>query len=403
MWRLLRDLRGLVPPLPRRVWLLLLGESLFTFSYALTLAFLLIYVGEVKGLGMTVAGLSLTCFAAGTFVGMPVSGHLADRIGARRILIASVLLVGAATFGLIFVNAAWQAWVVASVLGVADGAAMAPLMTVIAQATAGNDRAGAFAVRSASANAAAGLGIVTGGFVLNVSRPATFDLVYTVAAGACVAFALLVIVLRLGGSYGGSDTAERDAPGAGEGDDDAAEIGSSSRHGYLAVLKDRAFVPLVAFVAVMALADGSMQLATAFPGYVVAVGESTRAIGIAFAVNTLVNVLLQLPVLRLLRGRRRTRVLGLACGLSGVSWIIVLCGGLVASAVATPVFAIGLGVFALAEVMVAPSMAPLVNDLASDDLRGRYNAAYGTAAGIGDMAGPALAGVVLAAGGRRCC
>ena len=55
---------------------------------------------------------------------------------------------------------------------------------------------------------------------------------------------------------------------------------------------------------------GYGQLEAGFPAYARQVSEvSTDVIGFAFAVNTAVIVLLQFLVLRVITGRRRTRVL----------------------------------------------------------------------------------------------
>jgi MFS family permease len=54
--------------------------------------------------------------------------------------------------------------------------------------------------------------------------------------------------------------------------------------------------------------------------------------------------------------------------------------------------------FGLGETALAPALAPLVNDLATDELRGRYNGASALACTTGFMLGPALAGLALGAG-----
>jgi MFS family permease len=57
-----------------------------------------------------------------------------------------------------------------------------------------------------------------------------------------------------------------------------------------------------------------------------------------------------------------------------------------------------MALFGLGETMLAPALAPLVNDLAPDDLRGRYNGASAVACTTGFMVGPAVAGAALATG-----
>jgi MFS family permease len=353
---------------------------------------------------MSVGGLSITFLALGMFVAMPLAGALADKLGARRILAAGTVLAAVATVGITFVDTTWQAYAGSFLLGLADGGAAATLMTVLAQATPSVGRPGAFAIRYTLGNAAAGLGAAVGGFVLDVARPGTFTVTFFAAAGAFVVFVLVLVALGLsdGPAVAANDAATArtasTAPDCGETPGDSG-VGRrrSVRRGYRAVLSDRVFLRALGFVAVLMIAGG-MQLMAAFPGYVTATHHSARAVGLATSANTLAVVLLQLPALRLLRGKRKTSALALACGLWGASWMIILLGGHLAGTVSTTVFVVALVVFALGEITYAPSMPTLVNDLARDDLRGRYNGAYGMADGFGATIGPALAGVALAAG-----
>src|SRR4030095_10755344 len=57
-------------------------------------------------------------------------------------------------------------------------------------------------------------------------------------------------------------------------------------------------------------------------------GGDERWIGVIFFVNTLAIVLAQLPLVKLLEGRRRMRALGLMTVVWALAWLIVLLGGL---------------------------------------------------------------------------
>jgi MFS family permease len=54
--------------------------------------------------------------------------------------------------------------------------------------------------------------------------------------------------------------------------------------------------------------------------------------------------------------------------------------------------------FGLGETLLAPSLAPMVNDIAPERLRGHYNGAYTLAMTSGFIAGPLLTGIAFAAG-----
>ena len=57
-------------------------------------------------------------------------------------------------------------------------------------------------------------------------------------------------------------------------------------------------------------------------------GASTAVIGVAFATNTAVIVLLQMAVVRRIDGRRRTRALAALGGLWAAAWLVLGLAGL---------------------------------------------------------------------------
>ena len=95
----------------------------------------------------------------------------------------------------------------------------------------------------------------------------------------------------------------------------------------------------------------------------------------AFAANTLVIVVLQLVVLPRIEGRRRTRVVAAMGVVWAFAWLALGLSGLVPGTLGAAVLvAACASVFALGETLLQPTIPALVNDLAPDHLRGRYNA-----------------------------
>jgi MFS family permease len=91
-------------------------------------------------------------------------------------------------------------------------------------------------------------------------------------------------------------------------------------------------------------------------------------------------------------GHRRTRGLALSALLVAAAWLMSL------AAVSWPaLFIVAMVVFGLGETLLSPTVPAIVNDLAPDRLRGRYNGAYGLAWTVGFIAGPPVAGLALAA------
>jgi MFS family permease len=127
---------------------------------------------------------------------------------------------------------------------------------------------------------------------------------------------------------------------------------------------------------------------------------SPATLGIALAANTAVIVLAQFVVLRLVEKRRRSRVIALVGLVWTVAWLLAGVSGLVHGSHAMAVSAIisTYALFGLGEAMLAPTVAPLVADLAPARMVGQYNSAFSLVKQLALALGPA-AGGLMAGGG----
>jgi MFS family permease len=166
--------------------------------------------------------------------------------------------------------------------------------------------------------------------------------------------------------------------------------------GYLEVLRRPAVASLLVISFVSSYV-GYAQLNAGMPAYARSVGEvSTRGLGFAFAANTLVIVLLQLVVLQRIEGRRRTRVIVVMGTVWALAWLLLGATGLVSGTWgATMLVAACASVFAFGETLLQPTVPALVNDLAADHLRGRYNAANSAAFQLAQIIAPPIAGFLI--------
>ncbi|HEX2973634.1 MAG TPA: MFS transporter [Tepidisphaeraceae bacterium] len=170
--------------------------------------------------------------------------------------------------------------------------------------------------------------------------------------------------------------------------------------GYRLVLRDRALLACAGLNTLLSAASFS-QMNSALPAWANGpVGLTPRIVGLAFLANTIVIGLAQLFVLRyLLPGRRRTRAVAAAAVLFGTAWLIILSArNFHAQALAAGALIGGLSIFGLGETLLSPSLPALVNDLAEESLRGRYNAVYSLSWQIGPIIGPVTAGFMLSRG-----
>jgi MFS family permease len=98
-------------------------------------------------------------------------------------------------------------------------------------------------------------------------------------------------------------------------------------------------------------------------------------------------------------GRRRTRGVILAAGFVAAAWLTTMLAGThPVTRVSPALFVAAMVLLALGETLLSPTVPAIVNDLAPEHVRGRYNGGYALAWSAGFIAGPTAAGLALAAG-----
>jgi MFS family permease len=121
-------------------------------------------------------------------------------------------------------------------------------------------------------------------------------------------------------------------------------------------------------------------------------------IGVMFFFNTTTIVLAQLWVLNRIEGKSRTRVMAVTASLWFSFWVILDVALAIPKFVAVLALCFAMVVFAMGETMLSPVGPALVNDIAPEHLRGRYNAAQGVTWGISGSIAPAIAALYFSQG-----
>jgi len=366
---------------PAGRWLLS-TVAIQTLGRGLTLPFTIIYLNEVRGISLDLAGTLMAFIAVVALLVTGPGGALTDRIGARRMLLTGTT---AQLVGCVVLAFATTPLVVALsfiLLGFNFGVSWPAFNALIAAVTTGATRQQYFGVNFALVNLGIGVGGVIGGLYTDVSDPTTFTVIFLAdGASMLVPIALLLGPLRHVADRGTTPAAEDDTAGRGA---------------YLTIVRQ----PVVLWMTGLTFLGtfvGYGQMEAGFPAFARQVSEvSTDVIGFAFAVNTAVIVGLQFLVLRFITGRRRTRVLVVMSLLWSVSWVVLGLTGLVPGSAAAVAGVLAFhGLFALGETMFQPTIPAITNDLAPDHLRGRYNAVNAGAFQGGTIAGPVVAGLML--------
>lgn len=350
-----------------------------TLGRGLTLPFTIIYIHEVRGIPLDLAGLLMAFIAVVALAVTGPGGALVDRLGARRMLLFSTTcqMVGCAVIA--FATTPWMFALGFAFLGINFGVSWPAFNALVAAVTTGDTRQQYFGINFALINLGIGVGGVIGGFYADVTNPTTFTVIF-LADGLCM---LVPILLLLGPLRHVQGLAEKPA--------DDATPGS-----YLAILRQPAVIWLTALT-FLGTFVGYGQIEAGLPAFARSVSEvSTRVIGFGFAVNTATIVLLQFVVLRRISGRRRTRVLVAMTALWAVAWLTLGLTGVVAGTLAAALGVLAFnGIFALGETLLQPTIPAITNDMAPDHLRGRYNAISAGAFQAGTIMGPVVAGFML--------
>ena len=364
------------PQLPHDVWLLQVGGVVNSFGNGVVLPFLVIYFHDVRGFGLGTAGLAVAVASAAQLMAGIAVGPIIDRVGPRPTLAAGLVLQ-AIGYGLLpLVREPWQAFVLMIVEGAGSACFWPSQSTLVSGLTPAARRHAAFAQQRLTMNLGIGLGGLVGGLIAHVRDPHTFTVLFAVDALTFLAYVGVLGFVR--------DPAVRQ--------DEVAAPAS-----YAAVARHKTFVGLwtLNFLFVMA----GYSLFNLLPQFAHDQSHvSERQIGLVFAVNTAVIVVVQLPLSHWLEGRRRMRALALMPLMWAVAWLLVdATGAWLDATAAFAGFAVAAGILGAGECFHGPAHQALVADIGPPHLRGRYFAVHSLSWGLAGTVGPAIGGFVLAA------
>jgi MFS family permease len=354
-----------------------LGGVVNSFGNGFVYPFLFIYLHNVRGFSLDVSGLIVATNAGVALLVGTSGGAAADRLGPKRTLAASLALLAIA-FGLFpLVRAPWHGFALAALVGLANGVFWPSYHTLLAALTPAERRHAGYALQRVSTNLGFGVGGAIAGLIAASARPGTFTALFLIDAASYGAFLALLAAVR------------------GQAQPEAVAGDPDHKLGYAAIARDPVFLALLGLNIVFVTA-GYAQLQTLPVFAKNQANVSERAIGLVFLVNSLVIVLAQLPLTRLVEGRRRMAMLALMTAVWAAAWLLVFGAGLwLSAAAAAAAIVVAGGVFAIGECLQGPTQQALIAELAPDHLRGRYMALSTNSWSIGWIAGPAVGAFVL--------
>lgn len=379
------DSASLVSSLSPQVRRILVGVAFSALGSGLTMPYLYVYLARVRDFPTTTVGWVFAWMGLLGFLAAPLAGTLIDRFGPRLVMIVGLSVEAISIAFLGWISTVPQGVLIASVIVLGTVGLWPASTALMTRLVAEELREKVYALNFMLLNAGLGLGGLISSLLVSIDSVASFQRLYLVdAATYGVYIAVLLAMPR-----------ETGIPPAIVEPDPAVQAVQPS---WALVVKDRRAVAMVA-VSILAITCGYAQMETGLAAYVVDVAElPARTLGWAYGANTAAIVLGQLVALKLIQGRSRSRLLALAAALWSVSWLVIGLSDALATWVAVAAVIVGMGLFGVGETLWAPVAPAVINALATEEMRGRYNALQGMAWTVGSIIGPASAGVLIGHG-----
>lgn len=328
-------------PVIRRV---LLGNALSAIGSGLTMPLLIVYLGQVRGLGTAVAGMVVAYIAVVSLLLLPVSGIAVDRFGPRPVLMVGLLVEATGVALLTQVHDVPTAFVVATVVSLGGSFVWGPQSALLGRIAGPELRQRVFGIQFMLLNLGIGIGGILAAVVVDVARPDTFTILYV---GDAATYLLYVVALLT-------------IPGVGVGPAPREE-GSIAEGGYREVIADRVLLR-IAILGLVLLTCGYGSIEIGLPVFITVInGLSVSWVAVAFTVNTITIVVLQLVSLRFMKDRSRSILMATVAALWAASWLIIGVTGLLPQSAAIVLICLSTFVFALGETLWAPIAPALIN------------------------------------------
>lgn len=368
-------------PLSSDVRRMLLGIALNALGNGLVMPFAFVYFHSVRHIPTSIAGLIFSYGALISLLAAPFVGTLIDKWGPRPILILSLCTLGIGYASFALIRTIPQAFLAMTLSAIGNSAAWPSQGALTTELTPDHLREKIYGLQFALLNLGLGLGGLASSLIVSIDKPHTFEMLYIGNGASFFVYVLVVLTLK---NVGHRTQAQRDHNATLEG-------------GWGDVIRDRVFVR-VWIVALFAIFLSYSQIEVGFTSFATIVADVRPArLAWAYAVNTAVIALFQLWVIKRLEKFSRAKALAIAMLFWAAAWAVLSIAGLF-KGVAVPAMILCQFVFAIGEMIWSPIMPAIVNQIAPDHLRGRYNAASTNTWLIGMIMGPASAGILLGAG-----
>ncbi len=373
-------LRSLYRAYPAQFWLLFWGLLISTTGASMIWPFLMIYVSERLSLPLAVVSSLMVVNSAAGLVFSFVAGPLADRVGRKGVMTASLILNG-----VVYLFQSHANTLPAFALLIGLSGAVNPLYRVGADAMLADlvpqeKRPEAYSLLRMSNNVGVALGPLAGGLIAATS----YSLAFYLAAGGMILYGILVLLLGRETLVKGPAQAAQVLQGGEAGSRSGRKTGLD---GYGRVLRDRPFISFTgAFTLTYISAAIMWVLLSVYTKENFGIQENR--FGLIPMTNAIMVVLFQYPVTRAFK--RLHPLWTMAAG----SLFYALGVGSVGLGQGFWMFWGSMVVMTLGELALVPTGATYAAELAPAHMRGRYMSIYNLTWGLAVGVGPVLGGLL---------
>ena len=374
---LFQEFTTLLNPQSRKI---VFGICLNAIGGGMTLSLLLVYLHDMRGFSNTFGGLLLAYASIVSIVASTPLGALVDRFGPRKVIIPGLLAASGGTFSLSNVDTHFEAILALSVINIAGQAIWPTQMVILTRLTPEKDRQKIFGFNFMLLNLGLGIGGLISSLLIREGDLRSFQLMYWIDAATFLLY--LSIVLTMRGPAMKRYVKQEHEP----------EQGS-----YRDLLANKPLV-LLGLSGIILFTFGYGSITAGVPLFATQYLDlSPNWLGVIFGVNTLSIVLFQPFVLRTLeRFSTYTALISVAL-IWAISWLFVGVSPflpLIAAGIAVCVSQL---VFAFGEMVQAPTIPTLANELSPEHIRGRTNAWMSLQWSVSGVLGPAITGLLFGA------
>ncbi|GAA1762558.1 MFS transporter [Agromyces humatus] len=406
-----------------RAKLLVLASAIGSLGWGAVLPYQYAYAADTRDWGALVAAGASSLFSIGALAAAPLAGRLADRFDPVRVAVVAQLLGAVGVASLVFADVPGLFLAGMLVFGLGLSAAVPAKQVLALNWSSSDDRRKVFAYKFTGEALGMAAGAFLAGLVVDLDRADGLDIGFIMAAcGFVLSSAIIALAGRVRVEEERSDVSKpgaggfRDAPSsllnprsgavdAATGaitvvdlDGDGRPDGGAGSRGALRTIFAQPAMRWTAVVTITLALGFYAQFESGLPAYGITVLDvDPAAIGIAAAINCVVIVALQVIVVKLTAKRSAPALLMVVGSIWVVSWLI-LSAAQFSPGIATALFVMTYGIFAVGETIYSPVLNPLTAQLAP---KGMVGQTLGTIAALQtafSAAGPLVAGVLLGAG-----